>query len=90
MGNEVEFRGLFRTSPKMNVVPGEWYLGFICLNCDSRFAVLEDPSGEGGTQPLGRGGFEVACPACGKTSTYTAERMIGFQAASALPATPPP
>ena len=87
---EVEFRGLFRTSPKMNIVPGEWYLGFVCLSCDSRFAVLDDPNGEGGTQPTGRGGFEVTCPACGNTSTYSVDRMVGFQAASAQPAAPPP
>ena len=90
MAEEVEFRGVFKTSPKMNIVPGEWYLGFVCLSCSSRFAVLADPNGTGGTRPMGRGAFVVACPRCGIENTYPVDRMVGFQAASAQPAVPAP
>jgi len=90
MAEEVEFRGVFRKSPKMNVVPGEWYLGFVCLSCASRFAVLEDPNGEGGTLISGRGGFVTTCPSCGTEHTYAIDRMVSFQSPSGLPASPAP
>lgn len=88
MTEEVEFRGLFRTNPRMNPVPGSWYLGFVCLTCSNRFGVLDDPSGTGGTKVCGRGGFIVACPACGATHSYAADRMVSFQATTAQPAAP--
>jgi hypothetical protein len=88
MTEEVEFRGLFRTSPKMSPVPGEWYLGFVCLTCSNRFAVLDDPNGTGGTKVSGRGAFLVTCPACGAAHSYAAERMVSFQVATAQPAAP--
>ncbi len=88
MTEEVEFRGLFRTSPSMNLVPGRWYLGFVCLTCSHRFGVMDDPNETGGTKVGGRGGFIVACPGCSATHSYAADRMVSFQAATAQPAAP--
>jgi hypothetical protein len=81
----IQFDGLFRPSPRMNVVPGAWYLGFHCSACAKPIAVLDDPTGSGIVEIGGAGEFEVQCPSCGQTRTYPARTMAVWQATTGSP-----
>ena len=83
MTAEIEFRGLFRATAFDSMTPGAWYLGFRCQACHETFAVLDDPSGTGEVEAMGKGMFETLCPTCGAANRYTADDMIVFEAATA-------
>lgn len=80
------FEGLFRSSSRMNLVPGAWYLGFNCAACGKSIAVLDDPTGSGGVEAGGPAEFEVQCPHCGETRLYPAAGMRPWQASAGGPA----
>ena len=86
MDARIQFDGLFNPSPRMNVVPGAWYLGFHCSACGSSIAVLDDPTNSGAVEIGGSGEFAVQCPACGRTDNYPARALSAWQAATGSPA----
>ena len=85
MAPRIDFDGLFRAAPRMNLVPGAWYLGFHCTSCSKPIAVIDDPTGSGVVETGGPATFEVQCPACGETRAYPAASMIAWQATTGSP-----
>ena len=85
MPERITFDGQFRPSPRMNVVPGAWYLGFQCAACNKAIAVLDDPTGSGAAKIDGPAEFEVQCAYCGETRRYPASAMHPWQASTGSP-----
>lgn len=80
MPAELEFRGDFPVTPKRMMGPGDWYLGFRCVGCGNRFAILDDPTGTGGMLTTGDALFKAQCPGCGADGAYPTEALLTFQA----------
>ena len=85
MSPRIVFEGLFRPSPRMNVIPGAFYLGFDCAACGKSITVLDDPTGSGAVEIGGPAEFEVQCAHCGETRRYPANAMRAWQASTASP-----
>lgn len=85
MAPRIEFTGRFEPSPRMNIVPGAWYLGFRCEVCGNSVAVLDDPTSSGVIEMGGDGIFDVQCPSCGEARGYPASRMMAWQATTGHP-----
>jgi len=79
---ELEFKGDFDASAKSMLVPGAWFIGFACVACRDKFALLDDPTGSGNIRLGGNATLRVTCPHCGDTRTYAAGQMLAFQAAT--------
>ncbi len=85
MTPKIDFNGHFQPSPRMNVVPGAWYLGFQCAACSKPIAILDDPTGSGMVETGGVGDFEVQCPYCGEARGYSASALHPWQATTGSP-----
>ncbi len=74
--------GIFEiTTPKLEeIVSGKWYFGTDCLECEKRFAILEDDSG-GMTKInfVGEGHIRSACPHCGADRMYSTDQISQYQ-----------
>jgi len=84
MAQGTGFQGTYKVTPKPKneVKPGQWYYGFDCLECGSRFAVFDDKSkSEKPGQMVGGGHFRSVCPECGADRLYTTDQVVHFQAA---------
>jgi len=71
--------------PISDLVIGNWYFGFECLACDTRFAVLDDVSG--GQRPLKFAGdalVQALCPHCSVDGLYSADQLRQFQLTDAV------
>lgn len=66
------------------VKPGNWYFGFDCSACQTRFPALDDPSA--GAKPFTSKRpcvFRVSCPKCGADRLYRTDQVQQFRAAGA-------
>lgn len=85
MTPHIAFDGFFRSSPRMNLTPGAWYLGFHCAACGQLVAILDDPTSSGVIEIGGAADFETQCPHCGEIRVYPAASMGAWQAATGSP-----
>jgi len=61
--------------------PGNWYFGFDCSACQTRFAVWDDPSS--GSQRFTSKRpctFKVSCPKCNANRLFRTDQVQQFQA----------
>jgi hypothetical protein len=67
--------------PLDEVRSGDWYFGFDCVICDTRFAVLEDRSaGQKRLNLGGKGHIQARCPHCSVDGLYTVDQLYQYQA----------
>lgn len=83
MAQGTGFQGTYKVTPKSKneVKPGNWYYGFDCLECGSRFAVFDDKSmGKKAVSMGGGGQIRSACPECGVDRLYATDQIVQFEA----------
>jgi DNA-directed RNA polymerase subunit RPC12/RpoP len=76
----IELSGDVSVDARRQLVPGAWYLGFDCQQCDAHIAVMEDPTNSGTTTVAGSSSLSIQCPICGGRRLYKAENMRPFEA----------
>jgi hypothetical protein len=66
---------------KLNEVKvGNWYYGFDCLDCSSRFAVFDDiTGGSAKVNMVGEGHLCVTCPHCQSDRLYETAQVFHYQ-----------
>ncbi len=64
--------------PPKQVIPGRWYYGVDCTNCERRIVLQEDlQEGKGEGMPDGMLSG-VGCPHCGETLAYGVGSIMRF------------
>jgi ribosomal protein S27E len=58
------------------LIPGEWYLRFVCTGCESKQILFPDLSN--GTSTI-RATYSVACHTCGHNGAYESEAIERYQ-----------
>jgi DNA-directed RNA polymerase subunit RPC12/RpoP len=58
------------------LIPGEWYLTFVCNGCKSKQVLFPDLSN--GTSNI-RATYSVACHTCGHKDAYESEAIERYQ-----------
>ena len=74
------FQGAFRAYAKRQLVPGSWYVGFACVACRYRFALIDDPTNSGAVATGGDATIDIECAQCGERGVYDASALVLFQA----------
>lgn len=73
--------GVYRITAKHDTIPGNWYYGFRCNQCQQLFAAIDDSAaGTTDVQFQGADTFDVTCPRCGKEQLLGPADVQRFQA----------
>jgi len=59
-----------------NFIPGDWYLMFVCKNCETRQVLFPDLSN--GKSKISAT-YKVACARCGHEGAYDSESLERYQ-----------